>query len=77
MSRTLDNCGHCHVCLENARDEYGLPVRLSRMIVCPECGNKRCPKATNHYHSCTNSNEPGQMGSIYGKKSLIGDWNDV
>lgn len=36
------------------------------MIVCPTCGNKRCPRATNHRYSCTNSNEPGQPGSIYG-----------
>ncbi len=29
-------------------------------IVCPTCGSKRCPKANNHNHACTNSNEPGQ-----------------
>lgn len=33
--------------------------------VCPDCGNKRCPKAKHHDHACTNSNEPGQTGSIY------------
>ena len=37
----------------------------SRMILCPTCGNKRCPKATNHIYECTNSNDPGQKGSIY------------
>lgn len=31
-----------------------------------ECGNKRCPKATDHTLGCTRSNEPGQEGSIYG-----------
>ena len=36
-----------------------------RMIVCPECGNKRCPKASDHNLVCTGSNEPGQPGSVY------------
>ena len=35
------------------------------MVVCPKCGNKRCPHATDHNNACTNSNEPGQEGSIY------------
>jgi hypothetical protein len=34
-------------------------------IVCTLCGNKRCPKATDHELACTNSNEPGQPGSRY------------
>lgn len=37
----------------------------TRMILCPECGNKRCPHATDHNLPCTNSNEPGQEGSRY------------
>lgn len=39
--------------------------RMSQMIACPNCGNKRCPKATDHNHRCTGSNEPGQPGSRY------------
>lgn len=35
-------------------------------IVCKNCGNKRCPKATDCSLNCTNSNNPGQEGSIYG-----------
>lgn len=35
------------------------------MIVCTECGNKRCPKASDHALACTGSNEPGQDGSVY------------
>jgi len=35
------------------------------MFLCPTCGNKRCPKATDHTLACTNSNEPGQPGSDY------------
>lgn len=37
-----------------------------RMITCPNCGNKRCPRASDHAFSCTNSNEPNQPGSVYG-----------
>lgn len=32
---------------------------------CEICGNKRCPHHTNHVLDCTNSNEPGQKGSVY------------
>lgn len=39
----------------------------STFIVCPTCHNKRCPKATDHRLSCTNSNESNQLGSRYGK----------
>jgi hypothetical protein len=35
------------------------------MILCSTCGNKRCPHATHHDHTCTGSNEPGQVGSSW------------
>lgn len=38
---------------------------VQRMIVCPQCGNKRCPRATSHDNACSGSNEPGQDGSRY------------
>lgn len=43
------------------------PVVLSdmRFVVCPDCGNKRCPRANDHRNACTGSNEPGQEGSAY------------
>ncbi|MDP9651902.1 hypothetical protein [Paraburkholderia caledonica] len=43
------------------------PITLAdtRMVLCPKCGNKRCPHATNHVLACTGSNEPGQKGSSY------------
>lgn len=43
------------------------PITLDdmRFVVCPECGNKRCPKATSHLNACTNSNAPGQPGSSW------------
>ncbi|HHL3907766.1 TPA: hypothetical protein ACQ7G7_001034 [Klebsiella pneumoniae] len=36
-----------------------------RFVVCPDCGNKRCPRANDHRNACTGSNEPGQDGSAY------------
>jgi hypothetical protein len=53
----VNECG-CYNCSDFAR-------RMSVMITCPECGNKRCPKATHHIHACTKSNAPGQPGSRY------------
>lgn len=48
----------CHTCR---------PVTITdmRFVVCPECGNKRCPHANDHRNGCTGSNEPGQEGSAY------------
>lgn len=37
-----------------------------RFNVCPICGNKRCPHASDHNYECTNSNDVGQTGSVYG-----------
>lgn len=34
-----------------------------RMVLCPICGNKRCPKATDATMRCTGSNAPGQVGT--------------
>lgn len=50
---------HCWKCLEE-RDEM-----RTIMILCPKCGNKRCPKSSDHNLECTDSNEPGQEGSVY------------
>lgn len=43
------------------------PVTLNdmRFVVCPDCGNKRCPRANDHRNACTGSNETGQEGSAY------------
>lgn len=48
----------CHTCR---------PLTMSdiRFVVCPECGNKRCPHANDHRNACTGSNAPGQQGSEY------------
>ena len=50
----------CHFCFKKSGGVF-----LNRMILCSECGNKRCPKATSHELQCTNSNEPNQAGSVY------------
>ena len=57
------NCW-CFNCLKDMKED-GWPIPLTRMILCPTCGNKRCPRATDHTQACTNSNEPGQPGSRY------------
>jgi len=54
----------CHKCNEN-KLVNGIPFAMTRMILCPKCGNKRCPKASDHTLQCTNSNEPNQAGSVY------------
>lgn len=53
-----NNQCYCYNCSDNN-------TRMTKMILCPECGNKRCPKASDHNNACTNSNEPGQEGSRY------------
>ena len=37
----------------------------TKMALCPQCGNKRCPRAAHHDNACTGSNEPGQKGSSW------------
>jgi hypothetical protein len=61
------DCGNCHMCLAGKRhpDMPAFLITSTRMIVCPTCGCKRCPKASDHRLACTDSNEPGQPGSIY------------
>ena len=55
--RTCDHAGKPGLSL-------GAALRIGpEFIVCPDCGNKRCPKGTNHELACTNSNELGQKGS--------------
>ena len=66
----------CHKCIDDFGLTIGavgslsswldaLPLSAGQMILCPDCGNKRCPKASNHRLECTDSNEPNQEGSVY------------
>jgi hypothetical protein len=50
----------CHACFKASG-----AMLMTRIILCPSCGNKRCPKASNHRLECTDSNESGQAGSVY------------
>ncbi|WP_449102807.1 hypothetical protein [Pseudomonas extremaustralis] len=65
------DCGRCHKCLSGkiafvALGAIKIPVTATRMILCPACGCKRCPKASDCQLDCTDSNDPGQPGSVYG-----------
>ncbi len=60
------DCWLCAVEKDERESDIWNHWTLSRMYVCPTCGNKRCPKATDHRLGCTASNEPGQAGSRYG-----------
>jgi hypothetical protein len=62
MKRLQEPVNHycCHACFTASGS-----ILLDRMILCPQCGNKRCPKASNHRLDCTSSNDPGQPGSVY------------
>lgn len=60
----------CHFCAAN---DDSLPWAWTVMILCPDCGNKRCPKASDHRLACTRSNEPGQPGSVYRRVSGGGE----
>ena len=55
----------CYNCNLDRKTEQGWPWVATHMILCPQCGNKRCPHSTDHNLACTNSNEPGQPGSRY------------
>jgi len=50
----LEKKCYCHRCLKE-RDEKinGVPFAWCRMVVCPECGDKRCPHAEDHRNACT------------------------
>lgn len=62
-------CAHtCHRCIKEfglTNELTGFSLASSKMILCPECGNKRCPHASDHRLACTGSNKPGQRGSVY------------
>lgn len=60
MKNNISYC--CHRCFYARESSFF----MQRMILCSICGNKRCPKATDHTLECTNSNDEGQLGSLYG-----------
>lgn len=68
----MGSCG-CYRCVKAAVDAAPVEgtgggvfdLRMARMFLCAICGNKRCPHAADHRLVCTNSNAPGQKGSLY------------
>lgn len=62
----------CRKCWEESHGEKAIgvgdalinPIGMP-MIGCKVCGNKRCPKATDHNNECSGSNSQGQVGSVY------------
>ena len=61
IERAAEKAGACP-CYRCLRERGGVRYR---MILCPDCGNKRCPKASDHSLACTGSNNRGQPGSVY------------
>ena len=67
------DCGNCVKCLDGktatlavgSSETLDIPLLATRMVLCPLCGNKRCPHASDHRFKCTNSNDSGQEGSVY------------
>lgn len=60
-------CG-CHRCNDERWKANGAPLwdlQVRGMIVCPDCGNKRCSHASDHRLTCSGSNDAGQAGSVY------------
>ncbi len=61
----------CNQCVHDKKLKFNagtigeIPLNAAYMILCDICGNKRCPRASNHRLECTHSNKSGQKGSIY------------
>lgn len=62
----IDKPCNCRVCRDARDPNWAMTEPV--MVLCPTCGNKRCPHATDHRFACTGSNEPGQYGSDYGER---------
>ncbi len=53
----------CRTCLRDIKLGF-YPITSVMMILCPVCGNKRCPKADDHRMECTKSNKPDKVGKL-------------
>jgi hypothetical protein len=57
-----DNCENQQFDCEKCRSEALAMAKY--MIVCKDCGNKRCPQALDHRYKCSKSNDVGQVGEL-------------
>src|SRR5215217_4959738 len=65
--RFISCCGSCDQLDRDAMYELtgNQLYKFQRfMIVCTNCGNKRCPHAWNHRYKCTGSNETDQVPEL-------------
>ena len=63
----INLCEECHHCVTLTTSVRLWPDSIMHgMLICSQCGCKRCPHATDHRLTCTRSNAPGQPGSLYG-----------
>lgn len=61
-----ESCNRCWKCNDVLAMPWEAPATSFPFApTCPTCGNKRCPRATDHRNECSGSNEPGQVGSWY------------
>ena len=51
----VHQCGCYHCASARTEPISGLPEVMTRMIVCPICGDKRCPRAAHHGNECSES----------------------
>lgn len=61
--KDYDGCTCCR-CMEIAklgRPAFWWPRNVPPFLVCPDCGNKRCPQNQDHRNRCTGSNDPDQI----------------
>ena len=66
MGEVKCHCWQCRRDIPVSVNFPGITEGMARMFLCPRCGNKRCPRATDHREPCSGSNDPGQLGSRYG-----------
>ena len=65
LTKAECRCRQCVRDRDERDDVTGLLMTAMRMTLCPVCGNKRCPHASDHKFRCTGSNKRGQAGSVY------------
>lgn len=62
----MTNCGKCRSCVRD--DEFEIVVIGTVAVTCPNCGDKRCPKADYHENKCEGS---GQVPTANGEDVSI------